>query len=117
MGTYCLIGILRANGTVDYIYVSSDGYLSGAGESLLLDFDTFEKASALIEGGDRWQLDEPNAAGEPFKTASDLYAFYCRFCDHTYLFKDNAWAYHNRDFLHLRDLVPAMARERAERYL
>ncbi len=116
MGTHSLIGIERADRTVDYIYVHYDGYLSGVGKELLIHFDTVEKASALIEGGDRASLmDASEADSEHFKTTSNEFSFYrlaeggqggCLF-EYYYLWQENEWKFHTPNFMPLRDMLPA----------
>jgi hypothetical protein len=121
MGTHCLVGIQRANGTVDYIYVHYDGYLFGVGKRLLLHFDTADKVVALIEGGDRTTvLEEPEEQDRrPFQTTLDEFSFYRQadggqggsLYQYYYLFQENEWQFHTPDYTPLRDLVPAIQPE------
>ncbi|HTA27947.1 MAG TPA: hypothetical protein VK809_09165 [Bacteroidia bacterium] len=53
MSTRSRIGVLQEKtGKVKSVYCHSDGYLTGVGQTLLTDFNTYERANAIIALGD-----------------------------------------------------------------
>ncbi len=52
MGTPCAVGRQNTDGTVTYILVNYDGYLSGAGATLVRHWTDPAKIDALMELGD-----------------------------------------------------------------
>ena len=68
MSTRCRIGIENKNGTITSIYCHHDGYPEGVGNALYYGYDSYEKALALILGGDVSVIDEkytyPYSIGE-----------------------------------------------------
>lgn len=52
MSTRSSIAVQYEDGSVQAVYCHFDGYLKGVGETLVLNFDSLEKAKALVELGD-----------------------------------------------------------------
>jgi len=72
MSTRGLIGIQNKNGSVDYVYVHNDSYLSGVGKTLLEHYSDRKKIRRLINLGDLSSLGEVIGYKHPF----DLYILY-----------------------------------------
>lgn len=51
MGTHAMIGVVNENGSVEASYVHYDGYLEGAGRTLVECYDTQELANMVAKGG------------------------------------------------------------------
>lgn len=66
MSTRAGIGILRANGLVEHVYLHYDGYPSGAGKMLKEHYNTQELAEQIIAGGDISSL------GARYPTAEEI---------------------------------------------
>lgn len=52
MGTSARVGYIRDDGKVEHIYVHWDGYLQGAGKTLLDNYNSKEKLEKLMKLGD-----------------------------------------------------------------
>lgn len=75
MSTRSLVGIQNKDGSVNYVYVHSDGYLSGVGKTLLENYSDRKKVRRLINLGDLSSLGEVIGRKHPFDL-SKLYPNY-----------------------------------------
>ena len=110
MATKCIIGIKRESGTVDSIICWSDGYPDHMGPVLTENYETPEKAEAMLAGGDLnfldttlaksiyehrdrkadWEKCKPqtyNNVGSFLRSSFDF--------DYAYIFMDGQWNYFN----------------------
>lgn len=75
MSTRSLVGIQNKDGSVNYVYIHSDGYLTGVGKTLLEHYSDRKKIRRLINLGDLSSLGEVIGYKHPFNL-SDLYPNY-----------------------------------------
>lgn len=98
MSTRSRIGIKNQDGSIDSIWQHYDGYPSWTGAHLLADYNTAEKARALINQGDREHIDKPIAdeeIGASIRHDANEEEFWDRFGDdseeYAYIWTEEGW--------------------------
>lgn len=70
MSTRSLVGIQNKDGSVNYVYIHSDGYLTGVGKTLFEKYSDRKKVRRLVNLGDLSSLGERIGYKHPFDLSS-----------------------------------------------